>query len=72
MAVGMLRNVQLAEEVVNQGKADLVALGRGMLYDPRWAWHAAYELGSEAYYPNQYARSEPIKWAKAFETKQAI
>ncbi|MEE1577092.1 MAG: NADH:flavin oxidoreductase/NADH oxidase [Deltaproteobacteria bacterium] len=66
MAVGMLRNFQLAEEVVNQGKADLVALGRGMLYDPRWAWHAAHELGAEASYPGQYARSEPSKWPKAF------
>ena len=27
------------------GKADMVALARGMLYDPRWGWHAAAELG---------------------------
>jgi NADPH2 dehydrogenase len=72
MAVGMLRNFQLAEDAVSQGKADLVALGRGMLYDPRWAWHAAHELGAEASYPNQYARSEPNKWPKAFEKKEVI
>ena len=34
-----------AEEIVASGKADMVALARGMLYDPRWGWHAAAELG---------------------------
>lgn len=30
-----------------------------MLYDPRWPWHAAAELGEEAFYPPQYERSHP-------------
>ena len=58
--------ISLAEEAISNGKADLIALGRGMLYDSRWAWHAAHELGGKASYPNQYARSEPEKWPKAF------
>ena len=66
IAVGMLRDYHLAEEAISNGKADLIALGRGMLYDSRWAWHAAHELGGKASYPNQYARSEPEKWPKAF------
>ena len=66
IAVGMLRDYNLAEEAISNGKADLIALGRGMLYDSRWAWHAAHELGGKASYPNQYARSEPEKWPKAF------
>ena len=66
IAVGMLRDYNLAEQAISNGKADLIALGRGMLYDSRWAWHAAHELGGKASYPNQYARSEPEKWPKAF------
>jgi hypothetical protein len=30
-----------------------------MLYDPRWPWHAAVELGEEFFYPKQYERSHP-------------
>jgi 2,4-dienoyl-CoA reductase-like NADH-dependent reductase (Old Yellow Enzyme family) len=59
MAVGLITQAKQAEEIVSSGKADLVALGRGMLYNPRWPWHAAAELGEEAFYPPQYARSHP-------------
>ena len=38
----------------------MVALARGMLYDPRWGWHAAAELGGEVYAPPQYWRSQPL------------
>jgi hypothetical protein len=37
----------------------MVALARGMLYDPRWAWHAAAELGGEVRAPRQYWRAQP-------------
>jgi NADPH2 dehydrogenase len=37
----------------------MIALGRGMLYDPRWGWHAAAELGGEVEAPPQYWRSQP-------------
>ncbi len=67
ITVGMIRKPKMAEEAVSKGKADLVALGRGMLYEPRWAWHAAQELGAEAPYPPQYLRSHPKTWPKAFE-----
>jgi hypothetical protein len=30
-----------------------------MLYNPRWPWHAAAELGEEFFYPKQYERSHP-------------
>ena len=45
--------------MLGEGKADLVALGRGMLYNPRWPWHAAAELGAEAAFPVQYQRAHP-------------
>jgi 2,4-dienoyl-CoA reductase-like NADH-dependent reductase (Old Yellow Enzyme family) len=59
MAVGLITEPQQAEEIVASGKADLVAIGRGMLYDPRWPWHAAVELGHEYFYPKQYERAHP-------------
>jgi 2,4-dienoyl-CoA reductase-like NADH-dependent reductase (Old Yellow Enzyme family) len=59
MAIGLITEARQAEDVVASGKADMVALARGMLYDPRWGWHAAAELGGEAYAPPQYWRSQP-------------
>jgi 2,4-dienoyl-CoA reductase-like NADH-dependent reductase (Old Yellow Enzyme family) len=59
MAVGLITEAKQAEEIVSSGKADMVALARGMLYDPRWGWHAAAELGGEVDAPPQYWRSQP-------------
>ncbi len=71
IAVGMIRDPRLAEACVAEGRTDMVALARGMLYDPRWAWHAAEELGAEAPYPRQYLRSHPARWPKAFPERRA-
>ncbi|MGE9007918.1 NADH:flavin oxidoreductase/NADH oxidase [Leptospira interrogans] len=59
IAVGLITEARQAEEIVASGKADMVALARGMLYDPRWGWHAAAELGGEVFAPPQYWRSQP-------------
>ncbi len=60
MAVGLITEPQQAEEVVAGGSADLVALARAMLYDARWPWHAAAQLGATvANAPPQYLRSQP-------------
>jgi 2,4-dienoyl-CoA reductase-like NADH-dependent reductase (Old Yellow Enzyme family) len=59
IAVGLITEPVQAEEIVASGKADMVALARGMLYDPRWGWHAAAELGGEVSAPPQYLRSQP-------------
>lgn len=59
MAVGLITEARQAEEIVAAGQADMVALGRGMLYDPRWPWHAAAELGGRVEAPVQYWRSPP-------------
>lgn len=65
MAVGMITDPHQAEEVVASGKADMVAIARGMMDDPRWAWHAARALGVETEYPPQYVRSRPDSWRAA-------
>jgi NADPH2 dehydrogenase len=59
IAVGLITEPQQAEDIVASGKADMVALARGMLYDPRWGWHAAAELGGHVDAPPQYWRSQP-------------
>src|SRR6201996_4655544 len=59
MAVGLITEPKQAEAIIAGERADLVALGRGMLYNPRWPWHAAVELGERVYYPPQYERSHP-------------
>jgi NADPH2 dehydrogenase len=59
IAVGLITGARQAEEIVASGQADLVALARGMLYDPRWPWHAAAELGGSVEAPPQYWRSQP-------------
>ena len=59
MAVGLITEPRQAEEIIASGQADMVALGRGMLFNPRWPWHAAMELGEHVFYPPQYERSHP-------------
>jgi 2,4-dienoyl-CoA reductase-like NADH-dependent reductase (Old Yellow Enzyme family) len=59
IAVGLITEAQQAEDIVATGNADMVALARGMLYDPRWGWHAAAELGGTVEAPPQYWRSQP-------------
>ncbi len=59
IAVGLITEPRHAEEIVASGQADMVALARGMLFDPRWAWRAAAELGGAAYAPPQYRRALP-------------
>jgi NADPH2 dehydrogenase len=59
IAVGLITEAQQAEDIIASGKADVVALARAMLYDPRWGWHAAAELGGHVEAPPQYWRSQP-------------
>jgi 2,4-dienoyl-CoA reductase-like NADH-dependent reductase (Old Yellow Enzyme family) len=59
IAVGLITEPDQAEAIIGTGDADLVALARGMLYDPRWPWHAAAHLGASVNAPNQYLRSQP-------------
>ena len=66
MAVGLITEARQAEEIVASGKADMVALARGMLYDPRWGWHAAAELGGQVDAPPQYWRSQPSTQKELF------
>ncbi|MBT2991115.1 MAG: NADH:flavin oxidoreductase/NADH oxidase [Candidatus Thiodiazotropha sp. (ex Ctena orbiculata)] len=59
IAVGLITEPAQAEEIVASEQADLVALARGILYNPRWPWHAAAALGDQVTAPPQYWRSPP-------------
>ena len=67
IAVGMIRDPKLAESLIQDGSCDMVAVARGFLYEPRWTWRAAHELGADGNYPPQYARANPKLWPQAFE-----
>src|SRR5229473_3428349 len=64
-AVGLLVEAHQAEAVIASGQADMVAMARAFLDDPRWPWHAAEVLGARAAYPPQYERSRPTLWPGA-------
>ena len=59
MTVGLIAGYQQAEDIVASGKADMVALARGAMWDPRWAWHAAEELGAETPYAPKMMACQP-------------
>lgn len=57
-AVGLLHSPDFCEEVIANGRADLVVLGRTLLADPYWPLHAATKLRAENLdWPVQYERS---------------
>ena len=56
-AVGLITAPEHAEELVRNGRADLVFLARELLRDPYWPLHAAKALRQEATVPPQYARA---------------
>jgi 2,4-dienoyl-CoA reductase-like NADH-dependent reductase (Old Yellow Enzyme family) len=66
VAVGMITDFEQAEAIIGTGDADLIALARAMLYDPRWPWHAAAHLGAKVTAPPQYLRSQPRQYKELF------
>ena len=67
VAVGLITDFDQAEAIVGTGDADLIALARAILYDPRWPWHAAAHFGASVVAPNQYLRSQPSRYRNLFE-----
>lgn len=47
MAVGVITDAHQAEEILQQGRADLIGIGRELMYNPFWALHAAEVLGAD-------------------------
>jgi 2,4-dienoyl-CoA reductase-like NADH-dependent reductase (Old Yellow Enzyme family) len=55
-AVGLITEPSQAQEIIAEGRADAVMLGRVLLREPRWPLRAAHELGEKVAWPNQLAR----------------
>ena len=66
VAVGLITDFEQAEAIVGTGDADMIALARTILYDPRWPWHAAAHLGGRVKAPDQYLRSQPRQYKDLF------
>jgi 2,4-dienoyl-CoA reductase-like NADH-dependent reductase (Old Yellow Enzyme family) len=70
VAVGLITEFEQAEAIVGTGDADLVALARAILYDPRWPWHAAAHFGARVKAPPQYWRSQPRQHRELFDASR--
>ena len=66
MAVGLIKDPQYAESVIAAGDADLIAMARAFLRDPRWPWRAAAELGATVRGVPQYGRALTKDTARIF------
>jgi 2,4-dienoyl-CoA reductase-like NADH-dependent reductase (Old Yellow Enzyme family) len=60
-AVGLITTAQQAEEILQNGEADLIFLARELLRDPYFPLHAAFELGDDIKWHDQYERAKPRK-----------
>jgi 2,4-dienoyl-CoA reductase-like NADH-dependent reductase (Old Yellow Enzyme family) len=56
-AVGLITTAELADAIVRNGQADLVALGRELLRHPHWVLDAAHSLGRDMAWPKPYRRA---------------
>jgi 2,4-dienoyl-CoA reductase-like NADH-dependent reductase (Old Yellow Enzyme family) len=70
VAVGLITGYEQAEAIVGTGDADLVALARAILFNPRWPWHAAAHFGEHVRAPDQYLRSQPRQYRDLFDFGQ--
>jgi len=59
MAVGQIWEPQQAEDVLQAGKADMIALGRKFMSNPHWAWTAATYFQQPLPYPPRYRVAHP-------------
>ena len=70
VAVGLITEFEQAEAILGTGDADLIALARAILYDPRWPWHAAAHFGARVAAPPQYLRSQPRQHRHLFDVAE--
>ena len=64
-AVGLITEPQQAEDILQAGDADIIAMARAFLYQPRWAWQAAAALGGEV-------EANPVYWRSLPREAQAV
>lgn len=70
IGVGLITNPLDAESALQAEKADLIAVGRGYLFNPHWSWLAAGILNSQADAPSPYMRSAPREFKDIFQNNK--
>ncbi|MGH8178320.1 MAG: NADH:flavin oxidoreductase/NADH oxidase [Steroidobacter sp.] len=63
-AIGLITDPRQAEQILARGDADMIALARAFMDDPRWGWHAADALGAAAHFPSPYHLARTAGWLK--------
>jgi len=57
-AVGLIKKVSHAEEILQKGDADLIFIAREMLRNPYLAVQGSFEMNEECFFPHQYLRAK--------------
>lgn len=57
-AVGMITTAEQCEEILKEGRADLIIMARQLLREPYFPLHAAHDMGVELKWPDQYERAQ--------------
>jgi 2,4-dienoyl-CoA reductase-like NADH-dependent reductase (Old Yellow Enzyme family) len=70
-AVGAIFTPKQAENILTSGQADMIALARAFMDDPRWGWHAADVLGATAHSPSPYHLARSAGWKKLRDEARA-
>ncbi len=77
MAVGQIWEPQQAEDVLQAGHADMIAIGRRLMANPKWAWMAAVHFQQFLKYPPRYRVCHPrmgstLNFTDTTEKKQQL
>ncbi len=70
-SVGLITDPLQAESIIASGRADMIAIGRGAMWNPRWAWHAAQALGAETAYAPKMMACHPKLRPQVFPDRRA-
>jgi 2,4-dienoyl-CoA reductase-like NADH-dependent reductase (Old Yellow Enzyme family) len=65
IAVGQITDPDQAEAILQTGAGDLIALARGLLRDPNWAWNAAQHFGEPLDYVPRFKAVQPKRSREA-------
>jgi len=71
MSVGLITEPKQAEDIIASGRADMIALARGAMWNPRWAWHAAEALGAETAFAPKMMLCHPKLRPQVFPNRLA-
>jgi len=70
--VGLITEFEQAEAIVGTGDADLIALARTILFNPRWPWHAAAHFGAQVKSPDQVSEIATSPISRPFRHRALI